>query len=285
MYKLPTALAHAAATVFLCGHIAAAATVATPDNPYQSIIQRNLFGLLSPPPPAAPEIQTPPLSITLTGVTTVLGDRRALFKTPSTGVVGWKQHMLVEGQSEDEIKLLAIDVPMGTARFINHGVLQIVAICKTPSLAVGIFSGLGEAPSTVAANGVRFNNNFQSARQPVESPDGSPFVRGGAGRGGAATGAAANAGTPGSSSPGSGASISTPGWGAATVDTFALDGTEPWWLAGSKLTEQARLRSAADVQAGLADPQPLTPLTPPGTPADLVGPDQAYFIHWSPTGE
>jgi hypothetical protein len=95
-------------------------------------------------------------------------------------------------------------------------------------------------------------------------------------------GGAANAGTPGNRSPRGGASASTPGWGAATADTFALDGTEPWWLAGSKLTEQARLRSAADVQAGLADPQPLTPLTPPGTPANLIGPDQAYFVHWSP---
>src|SRR5947208_16694459 len=46
-------------------------------NPYQGIVDRNVFGLKPPPPPPAPpEPPKPPVNITLTGITTVLGKKR-----------------------------------------------------------------------------------------------------------------------------------------------------------------------------------------------------------------
>jgi hypothetical protein len=277
-----TAIAIAAGTLLLPGNPVSGETIAVSDNPYQSIIQRNLFGLQPPPPPAAPEIQIPPLTITLTGITTVLGDQRVLFKTPSPDAVGWKQHMLAVGQSEDEIKLVSVDVPSATARFNNHGVLQEVAICKAPSSANVTPASAITAPETDAAR-MRPAGNFARPQPVMESPDDSPFVRGMAGRNGTGARAAANSGTPANNDNNSVANEpsganSSPG--ASADAQFALANGDPWWLAGSKLTEQARINSAADVRAGLADPQPLTPLTPPGTPAGLIGSDRAFFTHW-----
>src|SRR5258706_190925 len=57
----------------------------TPDSstnatPYQSIVDRNVFGLKPPPPPAeAPPPAKPPVNITLTGITSLGGTKRAFM--------------------------------------------------------------------------------------------------------------------------------------------------------------------------------------------------------------
>src|SRR5205809_329503 len=65
--------------------LAANALTAEPqDNPYQSIVDRNVFALKPPPPPPDPEAtKAPPVKITLTGITTILGNKRALMKSPA----------------------------------------------------------------------------------------------------------------------------------------------------------------------------------------------------------
>src|SRR5712672_2791171 len=51
----------------------------TPDsssNPYQSIVDRNVFGLRPPPPPPSNEpVRPPPPAVALTGITTILGKK------------------------------------------------------------------------------------------------------------------------------------------------------------------------------------------------------------------
>jgi len=55
-----------------------AVTSDTPGNPYQGIVDRNVLGLKSPPPPPDPEAnKPPPPKILLTGITTILGNKRA----------------------------------------------------------------------------------------------------------------------------------------------------------------------------------------------------------------
>ena len=49
-------------------------------------------------------------------------------------------------------------------------------------------------------------------------------------------------------------------------------------MIGSKNIEASRIATAALVESGQADPYPLTPYTPPGTPAALIGPGQLYFV-------
>ena len=69
----------------------------------------------------------------------------------------------------------------------------------------------------------------------------------------------------------------------STTDTGAADpGTqegEPFWMKASKEFEQLRIQTADAVRSGVNEPIPLTPLTPAGTPAELIGPDQAWFAN------
>src|SRR5438445_13350489 len=102
-----------AATVLL---VVGANAITADSNPYRGIVDRNVFGLKDPPPPPPPNPDagkppTPP--ITLTGITTVLGNKRAFLtlqlpakqpepaKTPSL--------MLTEGQRDGEVEVLEID--------------------------------------------------------------------------------------------------------------------------------------------------------------------------------
>jgi hypothetical protein len=100
-----------------------------PQNPYQGILDRNVFNLRPPPkpgdnlPPPAP-----PPKITLTGFTTILGDKRVLFKVqePARPPHPPKEesYILTEGQRDGDIEVLEVDAKAGVAKFNNHGTLQ-----------------------------------------------------------------------------------------------------------------------------------------------------------------
>jgi hypothetical protein len=100
-----------------------------PGNPYRGIVDRNLFNLKAPlrpednlPPP------DPPPKITLTGFTTILGDKRVLFKVQVPGKppqqAKEESYILSEGQRDADIEVLEIDEKAGVAKFNNHGTYQ-----------------------------------------------------------------------------------------------------------------------------------------------------------------
>ena len=86
--------------------------------PYQSIVERNVFGLKPPPPPPDPNDlpKTPPPKITLTGITTIFGNKRALLKVPpQPGKAGdpgkaEQSSILKEGERDGELEVVHIDV-------------------------------------------------------------------------------------------------------------------------------------------------------------------------------
>src|SRR5271169_4891622 len=84
-------------------------------SPYQSVVERNVFGLKPPPPPPDPELnKPPPPKNTLTGITTILGNKRALLKfTPPVTKAGEQPKeqafTLAEGQGEGGLEVLEID--------------------------------------------------------------------------------------------------------------------------------------------------------------------------------
>src|ERR1700720_2046820 len=91
---------------------ASAMAIITPavlsDNPYQGIVDRNVFSLRNPPPPPPPPSNDPPPpKLTLTGITTILGGKRALLKgtpPPAKGEPAKEQfYMLSEGQRDGNI--------------------------------------------------------------------------------------------------------------------------------------------------------------------------------------
>jgi hypothetical protein len=117
-------------------------TTESSNNPYQSIVDRNVFALKPPPPPPDPEAtKPPPVKITLTGITTILG-KRALLKSPAPpGKPGEpaKQelsYILAPGQREGDIEVIDIDEVGGNVKLRNAGVEVTLNIDKDgPKLA------------------------------------------------------------------------------------------------------------------------------------------------------
>lgn len=104
----------------------------TSSNPYSGIVDRNVFGLKDPPPaPPPPDNKPPPPKITLTGITTIFGNKRALMKAPvaaklaALGQLAEPAHdqtyMLAEGQRDGDIEVLEIDAKLNTVKVNNSG--------------------------------------------------------------------------------------------------------------------------------------------------------------------
>jgi hypothetical protein len=128
--------------VWMAGSLAfcAGAGAVTTDgsgNPYQSIIDRNVFSLKPAPPPGdSAEANKPQaVKITLTGITTILGNKRVLMKTaPPPGKPGEakteQSYILTEGQREGEIEVIEIDEKAGSVKVKNAGAVQTLTFEK-----------------------------------------------------------------------------------------------------------------------------------------------------------
>jgi len=99
---------------------------------YATIAARNVFGLLPqapiviPPPPEAPLPK-----ITLDGFMTVFGRPQVLFKavkSPTVGGFAENVFVLGEGEGEDDIKIVQIDMTAKMVTFNNHGTLQQISL-------------------------------------------------------------------------------------------------------------------------------------------------------------
>ncbi|HOC53981.1 MAG TPA: hypothetical protein PKI20_00015 [Verrucomicrobiota bacterium] len=96
------------------------------DNPYQAIVDRNVFALKPPPPPPDPEAnKPPPPKILLTGIYEMGGKKRVLMKVamPARPPEPAKEVPLTlsEGQREGEIEVLEIDTVARTVKVDNFG--------------------------------------------------------------------------------------------------------------------------------------------------------------------
>lgn len=228
---------------------------------------------LSPIVHAAQTAETPSPGIVLNGITTIFGDKRALFKVWSPD----REQLcfLAEGQRDGDILLLAVDMRAGKIKIRDHGVVQVVSMCQPPALAlagknsapIGDTSlpadsnGLATAPAdNTPTTGTEFQNTNSVTTSQTVSQVGAANAKSDST---ADTGTAAN-------------NTGSENSGAANANAPKPD---PWWVVGSKAIEKARIQSADLIASGKADPEPLTPLTPPGTPAYLIGPDQVFFQH------
>jgi hypothetical protein len=133
-----------AGTFLLClagGLALAAATraddLASADNPYATVVSRNIFGLL-PPPTNPPEQKPPdpPVKITANGIMSIFGEWQVLFKT-SVNKPGQppkdQSYMLSEGQQEDDIEVVKIDHKASIVTFNNHGIVQELPLANAPT--------------------------------------------------------------------------------------------------------------------------------------------------------
>jgi hypothetical protein len=210
--------------------------------------------------------KNPPPQIILNGLTSIFDDRRALFKVqPPGGSDGTASYYLAEGRRAGGIELLSVDMTTGKIKVNNHGIVQTVSMCQPPDLSI-----------SVAAGGNGGNNSVGSKNLEMSSSGGMqmpPDLE--------AAGAGQNSGTEypegnvNGLPPAAPSNDTVPGNDPGNANPVAKGGG--YSLAAAREFEQLRLQTAAAVYDGTAEPIPLTPLTPPGTPPALIGPDRAWF--------
>jgi hypothetical protein len=105
------------------------------ENPYTSIItNRNVFDLHDPPPPVLETNKptAPPANIKLTGITTIFGNKQALFIINELGAAGklpaTHSVILAEGQRAGVLEVLEINPAGRNARIKNDDVESLISI-------------------------------------------------------------------------------------------------------------------------------------------------------------
>jgi len=136
-----------------------------------------------------PPVQQPtvnPAVITLTGITTILGDKRALLKihVPAKPPAPAREApcILKEGQSEGEVQVLAINEATWRVKVSNAGNIEVLTFEKngpkvertfTAQPSRGARSSPRFPPPIVPSGTVRFNQGLdrsRSSRSPSPSP-------------------------------------------------------------------------------------------------------------------
>ncbi len=144
-------------------------------NPFQVIVTRNPFGLTSPPRQdknPTPQPEKPPAVIRLTGVTSVLPQKKALFEIAEAPGKPFKNLIMVEGERDGDIELLAIDIGKNQVTIKNGtGVTNITleAVKSAPGAPV-----MASAPPGAPGN-LPDRSNFLMQQKPVPPPPPPPL--------------------------------------------------------------------------------------------------------------
>lgn len=85
--------------------------------PGKSITERNAFNLKPPTPPAPPAPPPPPaIKVNLTGVFSIMGNKRAILVISEPGKGTPESRIVQEGDREGDVEVLAIDTAAETVR-------------------------------------------------------------------------------------------------------------------------------------------------------------------------
>ena len=106
-----------------------------PPNRYATIAERNIFKLRAPTaeaPPAPPVVLS---TVTLTGITDILGEMVALLEVQPQGGKPKIYLTLSAGQQEGEVRLVAINRERGTAVIENEGVTMALTMADAQKRA------------------------------------------------------------------------------------------------------------------------------------------------------
>jgi hypothetical protein len=280
------------------GDAAAPAEPEAPRHPYSAISERNVFALKPPPPPPEPPSEkAPALKITLTGITTILGNKRALLETPAEPAKpgqpakGKQFYMLTEGQRDGDLEVLQIDEVAGTVKVRNSDITETLSFEKNgnkPMTAPAVAGQPGVIPPPIGG------------MSPIPAPpSATPTIPGVSGGGlrplPTRTIRGPRSGTSSSTSPASPtttASLSTSGTASAPTviggapavhvspSPTQASPSQPivlrsWPPEGNLTAEEQALLHAAEVEMRKNNPNlpplPPTPFTPtPGAPAETT---------------
>jgi hypothetical protein len=105
---------------------------------YRTIVQRNTFGL-KPAPPPSPAGPPPPArraKLTVTGITTILGDKRVLLKAdplpgnPGEPATHEESYIIAEGRTEGSVEVVRVDEVAATVTVKNAGVVEVLKLAR-----------------------------------------------------------------------------------------------------------------------------------------------------------
>ncbi len=100
----------------------------TEANPYQTIGQRNAFGLHDPASVTVASVkQNPPeMDVRLSGIVTVFAQPRVILSTKDPGTLKPEYHTLTEGQRAGVLEVLEIDARNERVKIRLAGVLRVL---------------------------------------------------------------------------------------------------------------------------------------------------------------
>jgi hypothetical protein len=234
---------------------------------------------------------SPPDAVILNGVTEIFGDKRAFFQTPGLNPSSVQIFSLSEGQSANGIQLLSVNFQRESVMINNHGHVQNIHICSTPALlAAANLGNTGPNAKSKSTTSTKPGAGADSATDNFGTSGDAVSNAGATGLHGGGTAVNPNEKSPNSngsdsSNPNSSSSVagndsptsSSPASGNGSNSDPTDSHQYVWWYAEAQKIEKTRLETAQRVMAGKWPPEPLTPLTPPGTPAQLIGADSVFL--------
>ncbi len=249
----------------------------TSANPYEAIIERNVFSLKPPPPPVDTKDanKQPPAKVILTGITTILGYPQALLKTaaapaarapvkagvPPQAPKGDQFYILRQGEREGDIEVLDINPKAETVKIKQDGTEFVLDFEKNGQKPAGAVAGgppgVIPPPTGFGAGAVPQPTGMPKFNMPIRpmrtASSGAPSA-GGFGQA-AQTGGFGMPSTTASLSPQQQAAQLSPEANALLIEA-----------------ERERLQQAGNPLANL---MPITRATPTGAPGMLTPPGAA----------
>jgi hypothetical protein len=271
-------------SLVLCG--AATAVAISSENPYQMVVERNVFAL-KPPAPAAPDpasIKPPAPKVILNGIITLLGNKRALLKMTPPAAKGEpakeQSYVLTEGQRDGDLEVIKIDEKAGMVTVNDFGTVTNITFdtnaTKTASAPPGMPAPAGAIPPPVMpatftppGGGLR-SLPTRTLRLPGMNPGAQPPSAG--------QGASSGAGVGGLSLGGNGVPAGN-GSQPTLAEQQPQQGSDE---VAAAMLELVREQTKQDVLNGTAAPLPVTHFTPPGSVGIYTEPDSTTQ---TPTGE
>jgi hypothetical protein len=121
-------------------------------NPYQVVVERNIFDLKPVPvvDPTPQQPPTPPAKLTLQGITEMLGKRQVLLKIleqPKPGEQPKERALIMdEGERRGIVTVLEINPKLRTVKFDNGGTPQTLELTNAPTRLAGSIPGAPPGP-------------------------------------------------------------------------------------------------------------------------------------------
>ena len=207
-------------------------------------------------------------SVQLNGIVGLFTPKMAMFVLGRGENYQPTSFMLSEGESQFGIKLLAVDVAGQRVLIERYNKKSYLNLRGTPNLTAAAPAPPVVATTNPPAPGELSVDKYLGSEAVQRIKAGNPVWSA------APPASRQNTGAPGDNA---GAADSENNAGNSSTATAApADFTKELWYQDSLTIEQERAATVAEVLSGQKTPWPRTPLTPPGTPAQLVDRETLY---------